>query len=85
MKTIADFAAAINSHDPDKIAVLMSDNHTFIDAHGNEMTGTETMKAGWASYFQLFPDYYIEIEEIVSKGDLATAYGYAGAGSGEKA
>ena len=43
------------------------------------------MKAGWSSYFQLFPDYYIRIEGIVSKGDLAMACGYAGAGTGEKA
>jgi hypothetical protein len=47
MKTIADFAAAINSHDLEKIAALMSDDHTFIDAHGNEMAGKDTMKEGW--------------------------------------
>jgi ketosteroid isomerase-like protein len=85
MKTITDFAAAINSHDLEKIASLMSDDHTFVDAHGNKMTGKERMKTGWGSYFQLFPDYSIEIEEILSKGNLVMAYGYAGAGRGEKA
>lgn len=85
MKTITDFAAAVNSHDLEKIAALISDDHTFIDARGNETAGKETMKAGWGGYFQLFPDYYIEIEEIFSKGDLAMAHGYAGAGTGEKA
>jgi len=85
MKAITDFAAAINSHDLEKIAAKMSDDHTFIDAYGNKMAGKETMKAGWGSYFQLFPDYYIEIEEIFSKGDLAMAYGRAGAGIGQKA
>ena len=85
MKAIAAFAAAINSHDLEKIAALMSDDHTFIDAHGNEMAGKETMKEGWASYFGLFPDYYIEIEQSFSEGDLGVAYGYAGAGTGENA
>jgi ketosteroid isomerase-like protein len=85
MKTIAGFAAAINSHDLEKIAALMSDDHTFIDAHGNEMAGKETMKEGWASYFGLFPDYYIEIEQIFSEGDLGVAYGCARAGTGENA
>jgi ketosteroid isomerase-like protein len=85
MKSITDFAAAINSHDPERIAALMSDNHTFIDAHGNETTGRETMKAGWDGYFRLFPDYYIEIEAVLSKGELAMACGYAGAGKGPKA
>ena len=85
MKTIIDFAAAINSHDLEQIAALMSDDHTFIDAHGNEMTGKETMKVGWAGYFEVFPDYYIEIERILSEGDLAMAHGCAGAGTGEAA
>src|SRR3977135_3437722 len=85
MKAITDFAAAINSHDPVKIAGLMTDDHAFIDSHGNEMLGKETMKADWRSYFQLFPSYYIAIEKIVSEGDLAMAYGFAGAGTGRKA
>ena len=85
MKTITDFAAAINSHDLEKIGVLMSDDHTFIDAHGNQMTGKKTMEAGWGSYFQLFPDYYIEIEEILTNGDLAMAYGHAGGGTDKNA
>jgi ketosteroid isomerase-like protein len=85
MKTITDFAAAINSHDLEKIAALMSDDHTFIDAHGNEMAGKETIKAGWGNYFALFPGYYIEIEQSLNKGDLTVAYGYAGAGTGENA
>jgi ketosteroid isomerase-like protein len=85
VKTITDFAAAINSHDLEKIAALMSDDHTFIDAQGNEMIGKETMKAGWDSYFELFPDYYIEIEEILSKGNLVLAYGWAAAGTAKKA
>jgi ketosteroid isomerase-like protein len=85
MKAITDFAAAINCHDPAKIAELMTDDHAFIDAHGNEMLGKETMAAGWRSYFQLFPDCYIAIEKIVSEGDLAMAYGFAGAGTGRKA
>jgi hypothetical protein len=80
IKAITDFAAAINCHEVEKIAGLMSDDHTFIDADGNEMIGKETMKAGWTSYFQFFPDYYIEIEDIFIKGDLAMAFGHAGAG-----
>ena len=49
------------------------------------MAGKQTMKAGWASYCRLSPDYYVNIEEILSKGDLAVAYGYAGAGTGKQA
>jgi ketosteroid isomerase-like protein len=82
LKAVTEFTAAINSHDIETIVALMADDHTFIDAHGNEMTGKETMKEGWASYLQLFPNYYVEVEEILTKGDLAMAYGYASAGTG---
>ena len=43
------------------------------------------MKAGWTSYFEFFPDYHIEIKQILCEGNLAVAYGYAGAGNGDKA
>jgi len=76
-KTIYDFADAINKHDIDKICSLMTDNHQFIDAHGNEVFGKDKMKAGWMGYFQLFPDYKIEITDLFSKGNTLAAFGFA--------
>jgi hypothetical protein len=35
------------------------------------------MKAGWSGYFQLFPDYKIEITEIFVNGDAVGAFGFA--------
>jgi len=49
------------------------------------MTGKEKTKAGWTSYFEFFPHYHIEIKQILCEGNLAVAYGYAGAGNGDKA
>jgi hypothetical protein len=45
----------------------MSDDHKFIDAHGNEVSGKDLMKAGWDGYFSIFPDYLIEITDIFLK------------------
>ena len=56
----------------------MADDHKFIDAHGNEIIGKDKMKAGWAGYFQWFPDYKIEITEILSNDAMIAAFGYAG-------
>ena len=64
---VLDFIKAINAHDTDKICSLMCDEHKFIDAHGNEVTGKETMRGGWQGYFTLFPDYKIEITDIFEK------------------
>ena len=55
----------------------MASDHIFIDAHGNEMKGNDKMKAGWAGYFQWFPDYKIEITETLTHGDTVAAFGFA--------
>ena len=77
IQVVYDFADAINSHNIVQIAGLMTDDHTFIDAHGNQVTGKDTMKGGWGMYFQWFPDYEIEIEEIYVNGDSIAAFGFA--------
>jgi ketosteroid isomerase-like protein len=75
---IYDFVGAINEHNVDKICSLMTDDHKFIDSHGNEAVGKEQMRSGWIGYFQMFPDYKIEIIEIVLNGDTIAAFGFAG-------
>ncbi len=76
--TILAFIDRINAHDVAGLAELMSDNHTFIDAHGNEVTGKEKMTAGWRAYFDWFPDYYIEVTDVFENGDTFALFGFAG-------
>jgi ketosteroid isomerase-like protein len=75
---VQNFVSAINEHNVDKICSLMTDDHKFIDSHGNEAVGKEQMRAGWIGYFQLFPDYKIEITEIFLNGDTIAAFGFVG-------
>jgi len=77
-KIVYDFAEAINEHNVDKLYGLMTDDHQFIDAQGNEVHGRDKMKAGWAGYFQWFPDYKIEITHIFVDGDTLAVFGFAG-------
>ena len=74
---IMAFVDAINARAPDALAGLMSDDHTFIDAHGNEVTGREQMIAGWRGYFEWFPDYRIEVTQIFENGYYFGMFGYA--------
>jgi ketosteroid isomerase-like protein len=74
---VHEFVNAINEKDVDKMYFLMADDHVFIDAHGNEVVGKDKMKAGWAGYFQWFPDYRIEITNIFSDGRMVAAFGFA--------
>ena len=77
-KAVYDFVDAINAHDVERICALMTDDHAFIDSHGNVSVGKETMRAAWTGYFAMFPDYAIEVTEIFSNGDTLAAFGYAG-------
>ena len=58
------FVRAINRQDVDGVAALMSPTHRFIDSLGNVIEGREKMRAGWAAYFRMVPDYCIAIEEF---------------------
>lgn len=77
-EVIVAFVAAINARAPEALAELMSDDHRFIDAHGNEVVGRETMLAGWRGYFEWFPDYQIEVAQIFEDGEEFGLFGYAG-------
>ena len=82
-ETVLDFVDAINVHDVNRLADLMSEDHAFIDAHGNQVVGKEKMSAGWRGYFEWFPDYLIEVSEVF-EGDSSEAgqtfamFGFAG-------
>jgi ketosteroid isomerase-like protein len=74
---VINFVDAINEHNVDKICSLMTGDHTFIDSYGNEAIGKEKMKEGWIGYFQLFPDYKIELTELFVEKDTVAAFGFA--------
>ena len=77
-EAIQAFIDSINAHDVESLAKLMSDDHVFIDPHGNEMRGRETMTSGWRGYFEWFPDYYIEVTEVFEDDDRLALFGFAG-------
>ena len=66
-ETILAFIRSINARDADGLGELMSDDHRFVDALGNEVVGKEKMIPGWRGYFEWFPDYRIEVSEIIAK------------------
>lgn len=73
------FVNCINLKDLDGMHSLMAHDHIFIDAHGNKFQGAEMMKESWAEYFAWFPDYFIEVENIMDTGATVSGFGYASA------
>ncbi len=84
-EVVLNFIEAINAADVEKICSLMAKDHVFIDNIGKEHKGVPLMKSGWSSYFELFPDYKIEISEIFERGNEFVLLGRASASfKGEK-
>ena len=57
------FVEAINRGDVDGLAELMTPAHRFVDSLGAVTEGRDAMRAGWADYFRMVPDYSIEVRE----------------------
>jgi len=71
------FAAAINSGDIDRLIGLMTPEHKFVDADGSEHVGRDRMKTGWQDYFNMVPDFRIEIFDRFEAGDTVALRGRA--------
>jgi ketosteroid isomerase-like protein len=73
------FVKAINDHDVNEIVNLMSEDHIFIDAMDNKSVGKKGMTEAWKGYYELFPDYKIEISDIVENESVIGLFGYVNA------
>ena len=75
--TVLQFEHAINSRNPEAITTLMTPDGEFIDSLGATLKGTERLRAAWAGYFKMFPDYSISHTEIFAEGNTVAIFGVA--------
>ena len=73
----AAFVQAISSRNVDAICRRMTDDHLFVDSGGTQCRGREAMRAAWLGYFSMVPDYRIDVEEIVARGQIVLLTGTA--------
>ena len=71
------FVRAINRQDVDALAGLMAAEHRFQDSMGNLVEGREKMRAAWAAYFRMVPDYSVAVDETLSDGPVVVMLGVA--------
>lgn len=76
-KTALKFVEAVNSHNLKLISSLMTEEHKFIDSLGKSVKGKKAMTISWGKYFEMFPDYFIRINEIIEKENLVVLIGFA--------
>ncbi len=74
---VLDFVECINRHDVNSLSEFLSDDHTFTDAHNNNISGKESMLQGWRGYYSMFPDYKIEVDEFYEAGSTFVMMGFA--------
>ena len=77
LNVVEEYINAINAGNINKLEELMAHDHLFIDAHDNRLIGRENMKQSWIGYFSMFPDYKIEIDEVLIKDSIICILGYA--------
>lgn len=71
------FVEAINAHDIEQIYSLMASDHLFIDTYASEVIGKKKMRESWIGYFELFPDYMIDVTDIFVNNDKVALFGTA--------
>jgi ketosteroid isomerase-like protein len=76
---VRDFIACINAHDAHGIVALCTRDHCFIDSLGARLSGLAEVEAAWRGYFALFPDYRIQVDAVISAGELVLSSGWASA------
>jgi limonene-1,2-epoxide hydrolase len=74
---VMEFIRAINEADVDKIYALMTDDHVFVDSQNNKVVGKDSMKQAWVDFYKLFPDYHLEVNEIITKNEVVMVNGFA--------
>ena len=72
--TALQFNQYINDQDINGLSNLMTENHIFIDRHGDEFGD---MVNGWIEFFNNYPTYKNIFNRVESKGNLVILIGYA--------
>lgn len=78
---IQTYLSGINTHNVESMMTLLSEDHVMIDSQGKEVRGKKQLESAWRNYFQLFPDYSINVQKIMTFGDERIIVATASAGS----
>lgn len=69
--------ARINAHDLEGLLALCDPDVVLTDALGRHVHGRESVGKAWRFYFELFPDYRLDVVESLAAGGLVALFGRA--------
>ena len=71
------FNECISGQDLHGLALLMTEDHTFIDREGTIHQPKQVMIEGWTRFFRMYPHYRNTFVQLGSRDNLAIILGYA--------
>jgi ketosteroid isomerase-like protein len=77
IQVVLEFEKSINARNPEQICALMTADGEFVDSLGNRIQGTEKLRAAWAGYFKMVPDYSVSHSAIFAEGNTVAVFGSA--------
>ncbi len=73
-----EFNEHINNQQLDKLADLMTEDHTFISTGESEVvTGEKAMLDAWNDFFPAYPDYQNHFHRVESREELVIMVGHS--------
>jgi ketosteroid isomerase-like protein len=73
----ARFNDRINARDPEGLAELMTDDHTFVDSEGSSIAGKAACVEAWRGFFEQFPDYRNVFDSLEATGGVVVITGHS--------
>jgi ketosteroid isomerase-like protein len=71
------FNEAITNRDIARLAVLMTDDHAFIDSANMEFRGKDKALQAWRGFFEAFPEYKNVFDLVKAKADTVVMLGHS--------
>ena len=72
------FVAAINERSVERLSMVITEDHAFIDALDNRIEGRNSIVEAWRGYFSMVPDFEIKIEKLLERESEVALFGRAG-------
>ncbi|MFC1555494.1 nuclear transport factor 2 family protein [candidate division KSB1 bacterium] len=75
--TVLRYIEKVNDKDIDGLLDMMTEDFHFVDTLGGTVEGRSEMKEAWTRYFNMFPDYTINVFNIMKNENTIAIVGTA--------
>lgn len=77
LDVVKEYIKRINEHNLTGMLEITADDAAFVDSMGINTTGKTDMQKAWDLFLTFFPDYTIQVKDIISKNGMVAVFGTA--------